>query len=72
MVMKNTLGRVINGMWMPPIQSDGDSLCHLQTFEGSRIPCTAIKAACLLKEWAEINTAHQMPEVSDYDDVYFL
>lgn len=60
------------GHGCPPFSLVGPPCAALQTFEGSIISSMAIKAACLLKEAAEINTAHQMPEVNDYDDVYFL
>lgn len=70
--MKNALGRVINGTWMPPANLAEPPRAALQTCEGSVISSMAIKAACFLKEAAEISTAHKMPEVNDYDGVYFL
>lgn len=72
MIMKNALGRVINGTWMPPSNPAEPPRDALQTCEGSVTSSMAMKAACLLKEAAEISAARQMPEVNDSDDVYFL
>lgn len=60
------------GRGCPPFNLVEPPRAAFQTFEGSLISSMDIKAACLLKEAAEINAAHQMPEANDYDDVYFL